>query len=50
MMQNVQGGRVAHMAQVVSTSYSIPERYTEASRIGSASCPAIHICKGDLKW
>ena len=36
MMQNVQGARVAHMAQVVSTSYSIPERYTENVSIGSA--------------
>lgn len=36
MMQNVQGARVAHMAQVVSTSYSIPERYTENISIGSA--------------
>ena len=36
MMQNVQGARVAHMAQMVSTSYSIPERYTENVSIGSA--------------
>lgn len=33
MMQNVQGARVAHM---VSTSYAIPERYTENVSIGSA--------------
>ena len=36
MMQNVQGGRVAQLAQAVSTSYSIPERYTENVSIGSA--------------
>ena len=36
MIQNVQGARVAHMARVVSTSYSIPERYTENVSIGSA--------------
>jgi general secretion pathway protein D len=36
MMENVQGGRVVHMAQAVSTSYSIPERYTENVSIGSA--------------
>ena len=36
LMENVQGARVAHMAQVVSTSYSIPERYTENVSIGSA--------------
>ena len=36
LMENVQGARVAHMAQAVSTSYSIPERYTENVSIGSA--------------